>query len=174
MVQPLPTEPPSVPRPRIRAARAGRRVFFLFVTAVVVAAAAGVFGPSESTVRASGGGYELEVEYPSVSRSGLAASLAVTVRRPGGFAGPVTLALRSGYFDSFDINGVDPEPVSSTSTAERQLKLFEPPPGGEELVVSFDARAQPGVPFSVAKGSVAVVANGQDAVAVGFQTRMVL
>lgn len=151
-------------------ARSLRRAFFVFVSAVVLAGLFGVLGPTDGVVTATNGGFELEVEYPRTTRSGLAAGLTVTIRRAGGLESPVTLALRSDYFDNFDVNGVDPEPLGATSTADRELGLFQPPETGDEMTVSYDARVQPGVSLTKAKASVSLVQDGRDVVTVQFET----
>ncbi|MGH9277222.1 MAG: hypothetical protein ACRD12_03825 [Acidimicrobiales bacterium] len=172
MAESRPTAPPDIPRGRVRLARNLRRGFFVLVSAIVVAALLGVFGVTEGVVTGTGGGYELEVEYPRVSRGGLAATLTVTVHHPGGFDAPVVLSFRSDYFDSLDVNGVDPEPLSSTSTADREVAFFQPPDTGDEMAVSYDARIQPGVPLKEAEGSVSIVENGRDVLTVVFKTRV--
>jgi hypothetical protein len=94
-------------------------------------------------VSASAQGYELETEYAVVSRPGLATPWAVTVRHPGGFDGPVTIAVSSDYLEMFDENGLDPDAAAATADADYVYWEFEPPPTGDELEISFDARIEP-------------------------------
>ncbi len=75
---------------------------------IVVLGAVGVFGMRSTSVTASGGGYQLTVEYAAVSRAGLDTPWTVTVRHPGGFTGPITLATTDNYFTMFETQGLTP------------------------------------------------------------------
>src|SRR5688500_11220358 len=55
------------------------------------------YGVDTATVSADGGGYILEVSYPSVSRPALASPFEIVVTRAGGFDGPVMLAISGDY-----------------------------------------------------------------------------
>ena len=68
----------------------------------------------------------------------------LTIERAGGFDGPVVVATTSSYLRSLDSNGVWPEPDSSTSSGDEVVWTFEAP-AGEALVVTVDARVEPGV-----------------------------
>lgn len=132
----------------------------------------GVYGVDTDHVRASGGGFELDVRYGSVSRPALATPFDIEVTRPGGFDGPVTLSVTSDYLAMWDENGLDPEPMSSASDADRTYWTFEPPPEGDTMVVSFDARIEPAAQ-SGKSGRVAVLdVSGDTAVEVSFTTRV--
>ena len=52
-------------------------------------------------------GTEVELHYARITRPGLATPWSVTVHRPGGFEGPITVRSSSAYFDLFDENGLD-------------------------------------------------------------------
>ena len=134
---------PDAPSPeRLRLGRAARRVFIVLLFVFIGLGLAGVLGVRTGTVSATGGGYELEVTYARVTRPGLATPWSTTVRHPGGFEGPITIAVSSEYFDMFDENGLDPDPSGATADGEYVYWEFEPP-DGDVLEVSFDARIEP-------------------------------
>ena len=146
-----------------------RRVFLALVFAFVLAGVLGLFGVRTGTVRAGGGGYELEVRYAKVARPGLSVPWAVTIRRPGGFDGPVTLTTTGPYFDLFDENSFDPDPVASTADGEDMIWEFEPPDDGDTLEISLDTRVGPNVQWGKS-ATTSVLEDGQPVVAVDYST----
>lgn len=142
---------------RLRRARGLRRAGLVLLLLFVLAGATGLLGTRTSTTTASGGGYRLAVDYPSVSRAGHAVRLAVEVHRDGGFPAdrPVRLQWRASYFDLFDENGATPQPDAETASGDRLVDEYLPPAGGD-LAVSFDTRVQPSRQVG-ARGSVSVV-----------------
>lgn len=163
------TLPPDVPIERVHRARAMRRSFFVLLCAFLAAGLLGLLGVRAGTARAAGGGYELEVRYARVARSGLAAPWKVTVRRPGGFDGPVTLATTDRYLELLDAGSVQPEPESSTADGERVLWRFAPPEEGDTMEVSLDADVGPDVQWGTS-GTTAVLDGGRPVVAVSYRT----
>lgn len=138
------------------------------LTIFVLAGLAGFFGPRFSDVSAAGAGYQLDVRYAQVTRSGLAAPLRVLVRHPGGFDGPVTLAFNKGLFDRFDFQNWYPNPSAETS-ARRWLEYeFDPPPG-QVLELTLDARVGPTQPPTAHRYWVAVVSDGVQVARVSFR-----
>jgi hypothetical protein len=129
---------------------------------------AGTFGvrTAETTVR--GAGYELTITYASVTRPGLATPWAAEIRRPGGFEGPVNLAVSAPYLEMFDENGLDPDPAAATADARFVVWEFDRPPG-ESLNVSFDARLEPGVQWGK-EGSAQLLVDGRVVLEVSFRT----
>lgn len=165
------TAPEEVSLDRLTRARAGRRLFFLAVTAFVALGAFGFFGVTTSTTTATGGGYELSVDYASRSRSGLASPLKIEIRRPGGFGrDTVELATTSSYLDIFDQNSIEPEPTESTDDGERVFWTFTVPPGGETLSVTLDVRIEPGVQLATARATTWVLEDGAEPVSVDYST----
>jgi hypothetical protein len=165
------TSPPDVSMRRIHAARWARRAFFLLVVAIVAAALFGRLGNRTESIAASGGGYELEVRYPRVTRPGLAVDITIEIRRPGGFGGAVMLAMPSDYLAVFDENGLDPDPIGATTTADDVRWQFQAPLDSDTMAVSFDIRVQPDVELRRLGGSVAVLDDdGREAVSVEFET----
>lgn len=133
--------------------------------------------------------------YAAVARAGLDVPWKVTVRREGGFTGPVTLAVTADYFDIYEEQGLDPAPAAETADADRLYWTFDPPTAGtrpdgsvgpcgpavgsgllpascHELAVDFDAYIQPSSQLG-ASGEVAVLVDGAPAVTVPFRTWLV-
>ena len=150
-----------------------RRASLIALTAFVGLAVFGVWGARTGSVEASGEGSTLAVRYPSVTRGGLAIAFEIEVRRSGGFDRPVTIAVDRDWLSLFDENGLDPDPVSATADAEGGVVLWSfEPPRSDALVVSFDARTEPGAQWGK-PGSVALLDEGGRAVlAVQFRTRV--
>jgi hypothetical protein len=108
--QHIPTLPAHREPERSRRARNIRRVGIVALTIFVLAGLLGYFGPRSSAVSASGGGYQLDVRYAQVTRSGLVAPLRVRVLHVGGFDEPITLAFSKDIFDRFDFQNWYPNP----------------------------------------------------------------
>ncbi|HVF20929.1 MAG TPA: hypothetical protein VNA14_11915 [Mycobacteriales bacterium] len=126
-----------------RRGRAARRVLLAVFAAFLALGATGMLGVREGTATASGGGYDLSVTYPRITRAGHAVPFAIEVRKPGGFGDePITLSLSSSYFALFDENGVQPSPSKETATGEDLIWEFDPPPG-DTLRIYFDTRTGP-------------------------------
>lgn len=151
------TAPPDVSIRRLRWARFLRRVFFVLICAIVVSGALDLLGVKSAEATGSGGGYDLTVTYDERTRPGLATTFEIEIRREGGFPGAVTVSMTSSYFDNFDFNGVDPEPLGGTSTAEEVVMYFEAPRTGDTMTIGFDARVQPNVQLRRAKATVSVL-----------------
>ena len=150
-----------------------RRAFIALLGVVVLVGLLGLLGVRSHTVRASADdGTQLEVHYAQVARAGLDVPFRITVRRPAGFGGDVTLAVSSSYLDLFDRNAVDPEPTSATATDDAVIWQFSPPPG-DTLEVSVDMQVQGGRHWG-RSGTVALLADtGRPLVTVGFKTWLV-
>lgn len=149
----------------------GRSAMVVLLLVIVVAGASGLLGVRSTSATASGGGYDVTVEYPAVARAGLDAPWTVTVRRAGGFPGPITMTVTGGYFDIWESQGLDPEPATETADGQLLYWTFDPPPG-EEFSVDFDAYIQPASQLG-ASGEVTVLDGGAPVVAVGFTTVLV-
>jgi hypothetical protein len=130
-----------------------------------------IYGVESETVRAEGGGYELEVHYPTVSRPALASPFQIKVRRPGGFDGDLTIAVELDYLRLWDENGLNPAPTDETTSGELLVWTY-PPPEGDLLTIDYDARIEPAAQ-SGRSGSVALLdADGTPLVRVSFTTRV--
>lgn len=119
-----------------------QKTLIAFLIIFVIAGATGFLGFRGGSVRDSGGGFDLEVEYPKRTRAGLASPWKASIYREGGFDEPILLGVTAAYFEAFDINGFYPTPVAQTPSGDLLLMEFEPP-NGDTLEVHFDARAQP-------------------------------
>lgn len=150
-------------------ARTTRRVFTVVLSLFLLAGLLGLLGVRTGTVSTEGGGYELEVRYAKVARPGLSVPWAVTIRRPGGFDGPVTLATNSTYFDLLDENSFDPDPESTTSDGERLIWEFEPPEDGDTMEVSLDTRVGPNIQLGTS-GTTEILEDGQPVASVTYKT----
>lgn len=166
----IPTEPAPTDIPKQKRARAGRRVFAVVLGLFLLLGALGFYGVRTKTVVAAGGGYELSVNYASVSRPGLAAPWSFEIRRAGGFPDGVTVTVTSSYFDAFDENGFGPAPAEETTDGDRTVWRFGPT-RSDTLSVSFDARIEPAVQLTTIKGDLSVLGPaGEPAVTVAFET----
>jgi hypothetical protein len=148
-----------------------RRLLVGLLTVIVVAGAVGLFGVRSSQATASNAGWTVSVTYAAVARAGLDVPWKVTVRRDGGFTGPITLAVTADYFDIYEEQGLDPAPATETADGERLYWTFDPPPG-DELAVDFDAYIQPSSQLG-ASGEATVLEGGSEVVTVPFRTWLV-
>jgi hypothetical protein len=164
------TAPVDVDAKRLRRARAGRRIMLTALAVFVVLGAASVFGAKTSTVAASGGGYDLTVLYPAVTRPGLAIRWIITVRRAGGFDEPIDVAVTSRYMDLFDFNNLDSLPSGTKTDGSFTVWTFDPP-DGDTLVVAFDGRLEPAQQWGK-RATVAVLDHGRPVVSVRYSTRV--
>ena len=138
-------------------ARFVRRLFFLAVCAILVAGAVNLVGVRSGDASASGGGFEISVKYDEVTRPGLATTIEVEIHRDGGFPGSISLAFTSDYLDILDVNGVDPEPLGGTATADDVIMYFEAPKSTDTMTIGFDARIQPDIQLKRVRATVSVV-----------------
>lgn len=117
--------------------------------AVVVDAWLPVIGvDTDVVVDRTSDGTSLTVEYSRVTRAGLASPFAIEVTAPGGFDGPIRLAISRGWIEAWDENGWYPAPSAETAGPEWVEYEFDPPTG-DTLRVSFDARLEPARQTSV-------------------------
>jgi hypothetical protein len=120
----------------------GRRAFLVVLAVVVACGAVGLLGLHTTSASASADGYRLSLTYPRTARAGLDTSWQVRVQHPGGFDGPITLAVTGDYFDIYETQGFHPDVSKSTRDGNRLYLTFDPPPGNT-FVVDFDAYIQP-------------------------------
>jgi hypothetical protein len=154
-----------------RRGRAGRWVAVGGLVLLVALGAAGAFGARSAVVTSSVDGYAVRVEYPAVARAGLDVPWRVTVRHPGGFQGPVTIAVTKGYFEIFETQGFGPEPDGETAGGRYRYLEFSPPPG-DTLSVSYDAYIQPSSQIG-RRAQVAVLVEGREVGRVRYTTWLV-
>jgi hypothetical protein len=126
------------------------------------------YGVNSATVRASGGGYDLSVDYGSVTRPALATPFEIVVSRADGFDQPVTVVVDRAYLSIWDENGLVPAPASETVRGEWVEWEFDPP-SGNALTIMYDARIEPGVQ-SGQDGAVGVIEDDAIVAEVRFHT----
>ncbi|RIQ20323.1 hypothetical protein [Jiangella rhizosphaerae] len=169
MPEHIATLPTSRDAAASRRGRNLRRVGIVLMCLLVLAALTGLLGPRAAVTSAAGGGYELTVRHAQVTRPSIPMPLEITVRRDGGFDGPVTLSIGKDLLDRADFNDWYPNPDGETSGPDR-LEYEFAPPAGEVLHVMLDARTAPGQLPSSQRYAVAVV--DQDVVMVETDFRM--
>ena len=123
-------------------------------------------GPDEAVVRAAGEGYELRVDYPSVTRPALASVFRISVRRDDGFDEPLQIGVSRRFLEAWDLNGVLPATAAERAVGPWIVWEFDPPPG-DELVVTYESRIEPGLQSS-RDGRVAVFEEDEPVVEVAF------
>ncbi|HET6625564.1 MAG TPA: hypothetical protein VFG63_04180 [Nocardioidaceae bacterium] len=129
----------------VEAARHGRitrHVGFGVLLVFVLASFLGLYGPNRKTITTTDGLTELSLYYGSVVRSGQAVPMEITVRRAGGFDGPLTLVFDRDVFDRFDFQNWYPNPSSEVGDGDEVVYEFDPP-SGDTLKVALDARVAP-------------------------------
>lgn len=152
-----------------RRARDTRRVGLAVLGLIVLLGLSGLLGIRSSTTSArSPDGWSLEVRHAQVTRAGIAAPFHVTVRRAGGFDGPITLSLSSRLMERFDFQNFYPNPASETATGDRLLYEFDPPPG-DTFRLNLDARTAPDQNGSSEVYRTAVVVDGRAVAEVSFR-----
>lgn len=146
----------------------GRRIGLVLLAGMVAAALAGLLGVRTGETSATGSGYTLVLRYPALARAGLDVRWQVRVEHPGGFDGPVTLALTGDYLDVFETQGFHPEPSDETRTAHVLLLSFAPPPG-DTFVVDYDAYIQPASQWG-RTARLELIRDGRPVTGVDFRT----
>ena len=137
----------------------------------MVAALLGYLGMKTGTVSASSGGYSLKLQYARIARAGLDVPWQLTITRPGGFDGPVTVEVTGAYFDIFESQGISPEPSDETSDGQWDQMTFDKPVG-DTLTIDFDIYIQPASQIG-RSGTARVLDHGRPAASVDFKTRLV-
>lgn len=129
------------------------------------------FGVESQRVRTTESGTVLEVEYPNVTRPGLASPFEITIEQQGGFGDEIEVSINREYFGLWDFNGVVPAPMEETGDAEVVVWTFAAP-DTEVFRMSFDARIEPARQRG-ASGRVAVLTpDGIETAAVEFTTNI--
>jgi hypothetical protein len=159
------------PGPRPRKAW-GRRAVVAVLLLVVVAGATGWLGVHTSTVRASGGGYGLAVDYPRVARAGWDTPWTVTVTASGPFPEEITLAVTADWFDLFESQGLSPEPSEEYSDGTMEYFVLSTPPEARTMTFDFDAYVQPTAQLG-APADVWLIIDGQRVATLDYRTWLV-
>lgn len=164
------TDPDQITLRALRRSRLSRRTLLAILAVFILLGASSLLGPHTSTRQASGGGYDLKVVYPAVTRPGLAVRWIVFVHRSGGFSGPIQLATTSTYFNLFDFANLDPVPSKQTASADLSIWEFDPPPG-DTLRITFDGRLEPARQHG-SMATTSILEEDLPVVSISYQTRV--
>lgn len=157
----------SVPSPPARTPVI-RRIVVAVLTVIVLAAATGFLGVRSGTLRASGDGYEMTLDYATIARAGLDVPFDVTLTHAGGFDSEIVLAMTSDYFDIFEHQGLTPQPDSETTEGAMDYLTFLAPKG-DEFRMGFDIYIQ-GSSQHGASGEVWLVVDDAPLLRLSFTT----
>ena len=163
-----PTAPEGLSPSKARRSRALRRGALVVLAAFVALGAFGLFGIRTKTVTASGGGYDLSLDYPWTERSGQPLHWVLTIHRAGGFPDKVNVAIEQSYLDLIDLNDIQPDPESTTTRGNFVVWTYDPPPG-DFLRISIDAIIQTNAHFG-AGAVVAILEDGRPVVSLRYHT----
>jgi hypothetical protein len=164
------TDPEQITLRVLRRSRLGRRIILGIVAVFILLGASSLLGAHTSTREASGGGYDLKLVYPAVTRPGLAVRWILFVHRAGGFKGPVQVATTSTYFNLFDFNNLDPVPSKQTTSTDLSVWEFDPPVG-ETLRITFDGQLEPARQHG-SEATTSVLEDDLPVVSIRYQTRV--
>jgi hypothetical protein len=169
--EPISTAPRDHDRRLQRRSRDLHRAFFVGLALFVLAAALGVFGARGRSTTVAGGGYELAVHYPQVTRPGLSEPVWFVVRREEGgpLPGEITLETTADYLRIFDDLAIEPEPEQSRADGEDLVWVFSPEEDAEVLEVFLDVRVDPGIQWG-REGTVTLHAEGEERASTDVRT----
>lgn len=140
--QPVATLPDYRSREQVRRARNLRRVGLGALYVVLLLGLASVLGVRTGHVSATQAGYRLTVDYPQVTRAGLAVPLHIRLDAPAPITEPVTLEVSRGLWERFDFQNYYPNPSAETADADVVSLEFDPP-DAPVFTMSLDARTAP-------------------------------
>lgn len=149
-----------------------RRAAVGLMVVILVAAGGGLLGVRSATASAENDGYQLDVTYAAMARSGLDVPLTIRVRAPQPFQHDVVIGISADYFRMFETQGFFPDPSATTSDGATIYLTFDAPPTGNELVVDYDAYIQPAAQIGKA-AVIDVFIDGIRRVSVPIHTRLV-
>lgn len=139
------TVPVVADLPTERRSHLVRRLALGVLAALVLVGLTGTLGVRARTATAeAAGGLRAELTYPHVARPGLAVPFRLVIARPGGFPAPVEVRVSRAWLESFDENGLIPEPDAATTDGPDVVWTFDPPPG-TVFTVALDTRVEPGL-----------------------------
>ena len=157
--------------------RTGYLLTTVFLTGLMLVVALDAFegnaflGVDSTTERASAEDVDLAVTYGVGSRPALATPFDIEVHRPGGFDGPVRIAVDQEYLRMWDENGLTPAPADETLVGDWVVWEFDPP-SGTTFLVTYDARIEPAAQEG-RSGAVAILDEDDAVLAqVDFTTRV--
>lgn len=124
--------------------RLGRRAGVGLLVLITAAAGVDLLGPRTGNASATGGGYELAVEFPQISRAGEPAPLVVDITSEDAFDDAVQVRFCGEFFEHLDFQAWYPSPSAEASEAGWIVYEFDPPPTGRAFRIALDARTAPG------------------------------
>lgn len=151
-------------------ARVVRSIGIALLVLLIALAAIGYTGARSDTRSAVSNGYKLSVRYPRITRPGLAINWQIMVEADEPFDGPVTLRSDAAYFFLFDENALEPEPDVVRNNGQYVDWVYKSPPG-RSLVVTLDARSEPGVQ-SGRTGKTVLIIDGKEVAKMSYKTRV--
>ena len=119
-----------------------RRALVALLAVPVVFAASGAFGQQTSTLRAAGGGAELDVDVPDRLRGGLLWRGRITVRAQLDIKLP-RIILGDGWVQSMQLNTLEPAPQSEAARGARVVLSYPELRAGQALHVYLQLQANP-------------------------------
>lgn len=141
-----------------RSGRTIRRIALGLFAVLVMLGLTGSLGVRSATVGAGPtNGLRIELTYARVARPALAVPFRLVVSQPGGFDDAVEVRIDREWMESFDENGVSPEPDAATTEGSDLVWTFDPPPG-VVFTLSLDTRIEPGVQWK-RKGTTTVTSG---------------
>lgn len=90
------------------------------------------------------GGLVLGIEFPQIARAGEPAPLHITVEAAAGFGDVIQLKMCDELFNDLDFQNWYPNPAAETAVPSGVIYEFDPPPSGNTIEISLDARVAPG------------------------------
>lgn len=167
--------------PRVGMASLGRRRALYATTTLALVVIIGlafldgigatsVYGPKTRVVTTTANGVRLDVDYPAVTRPGLASVFRIEIQRDAGFDAPVVVGVSSGFLAMWDTNALRPAPVAESVRGAWTVWEFDAPTDGSIEIV-FDGRIEPAVQ-SGGPGAVALFDGDAIVAEVQFSTRV--
>ncbi len=120
-----------------------RRATVAVLTLIIAAAGSGFLGVRSATESVHDGGYQVTVTYARIARAGLDVPFTIRVQAPHAITADVVIAISADYFRMYESQGFSPQPSDVSSDEDTVYLTFSPPPGGDVLVVDYDAYIQP-------------------------------
>lgn len=140
-----------------RRERLARRLALAALTIFVLLGLGGLLGVRSRDTSASSGPLRVTLHRAVVARPALAVPYRLTISRADGFDEPIEVRITSSYLASFDENGTQPQPDSSSTDGTDTIWEFDPP-DGTEFTVWLDTRVEPSVQWK-REGSTTVVSG---------------
>ncbi len=153
-----------------RRGRWWRRAGVALLVVIVALAAVDLLGPRSGETSVTSGSRALGVEFPQIARAGEPAPLHVTVDVADGFGEVVQLRICDEIFNDLDFQNWYPNPSAETAAPPWVIYEFDPPPSGDTLEISLDARVAPGQLGETDDCQISLLEQDEPVVSVSFTT----